>query len=250
MRLCKGQQYERKRKKTHMGGPQCQTSQLRNQRLKLRRDCVWSKGADPFLGSRISWRRWLNIWPFPRKIHLRTSVHPDCIITEAFVFWRKFNLVIYFHVFCLKIFCLCVYCYLFFYSFLQKILSSLLLNSYSLYLAFGLTLPTLFYLFIYLFIFCFLGPHKRHMEIPGLGVQLELQLPAYATATATWDPSCGFDLHHSSRQRRILNPLSEARDRTRNLIHFRGATRGTLDPPHFRAALAALILVSPPLLSF
>ena len=26
------------------------------------------------------------------------------------------------------------------------------------------------------------------------------------------------DLHHSSRQRRMLNPLSEARDRTRNLI--------------------------------
>ena len=45
-------------------------------------------------------------------------------------------------------------------------------------------------------------------------VKLELQLPAYTTATATWDPSCIFDLRCSSQQRQILNPLSEARDRT------------------------------------
>ena len=31
--------------------------------------------------------------------------------------------------------------------------------------------------------------YPQHMEIPRLGVELELQLPAYATATATWDPS-------------------------------------------------------------
>ena len=36
--------------------------------------------------------------------------------------------------------------------------------------------------------------------------------PAYARATATWDPSCVCDLHHSSWQRRILNPLSEAKN--------------------------------------
>jgi len=34
------------------------------------------------------------------------------------------------------------------------------------------------------------------MEIPRLGVQLELQLPAYTTATATQDPSHVWDLHH------------------------------------------------------
>ena len=33
-------------------------------------------------------------------------------------------------------------------------------------------------------------------------------------ATATLDPSHVCNLHHSSRQRWILNPLSEARDRT------------------------------------
>jgi len=56
------------------------------------------------------------------------------------------------------------------------------------------------------------------MEVPRLGVESELQLPAKATATATQDPSHIFDLHHSSRQRRILNPLSEARDQTHNLM--------------------------------
>ena len=33
-----------------------------------------------------------------------------------------------------------------------------------------------------------------------------------ATATAMWDPSRVCDLHHSSRQRWILNPLSKATD--------------------------------------
>ena len=39
-----------------------------------------------------------------------------------------------------------------------------------------------------LLLFCFLGPHPRHMEGPKLGVELELQLPAYTTATATPGP--------------------------------------------------------------
>ena len=52
------------------------------------------------------------------------------------------------------------------------------------------------------------------MEVPRLGVKLELLLPACATATATPDLSHICNLHHSSQQRRILNPLSEARDRT------------------------------------
>ena len=66
--------------------------------------------------------------------------------------------------------------------------------------------------------FCFLGPYPWHLEIPRLGVQSELQLSACTTATATSDPSHVFDLPRSSRQRRILNPLSEARDRTHNLM--------------------------------
>ena len=52
------------------------------------------------------------------------------------------------------------------------------------------------------------------MEVPRLGVKSELHLPAYATATATRDPSCICDLHHSSQQHRIHNPLNRARDWT------------------------------------
>ena len=78
-----------------------------------------------------------------------------------------------------------------------------------------------FYLFIYLF--CLFGGaelHPWHIEVPRLRVQVELQLPADATATdtAVWDPSPVCDLHHSSRQPQILNPLSEAKDGTRSCM--------------------------------
>ena len=64
------------------------------------------------------------------------------------------------------------------------------------------------------FFFCFLGLHLWHMEVPRLGVELELQLPAYSTATAKPDPSHVFNLHHSSWQHWILDLLIEARDGT------------------------------------
>ena len=38
--------------------------------------------------------------------------------------------------------------------------------------------------FFFFFFLVFLGPHLQHMEVPRLGVEVELQLPAYATATA------------------------------------------------------------------
>ena len=48
-----------------------------------------------------------------------------------------------------------------------------------------------------------------------LGVQLELQLPAYATATATRDLSHICNLRYRSVwQPPVLNPLIEARDQT------------------------------------
>ena len=73
--------------------------------------------------------------------------------------------------------------------------------------------------------FSFLGPHPRHREVPRLGVQLELQLPAYTTATATRDPSLIYDLHQRSCQRQILNPPSEIRDQIHilmdtNQVHY------------------------------
>ena len=73
-----------------------------------------------------------------------------------------------------------------------------------------------------LFLFFFLGLHLRHMDVPRLGVESELQLPAYTTATATLDPSHIFDLCRSLRQHWILNLLSKVRDQTETaefLIH-------------------------------
>ena len=64
------------------------------------------------------------------------------------------------------------------------------------------------------------------MEVPRLGVESELQLLAYATATATQNPSYVCNLHCGSQQHRIRNLLSEAGDRTcvlmdPNQIRFR-----------------------------
>ena len=50
------------------------------------------------------------------------------------------------------------------------------------------------------------------MEVPSLGVKSELQLLVYTTTMQNLNRIC--DLHHSSQQCRILNPLIEARDQT------------------------------------
>ena len=83
------------------------------------------------------------------------------------------------------------------------------------------------------------GAHQQHMEVPRLGVKLELQLPAYTTVTATRDPSRIYNLNHTSQQHWILNPLSEARDRTLVLtdtswIYFHCTTTGTPQRVVFR----------------
>ena len=63
------------------------------------------------------------------------------------------------------------------------------------------------------FVFFFLiRSHPQHMEVPRLGVESELHLPVYTTATATQNRSPTRDLRHS-----LQHPLSEARDRTRVL---------------------------------
>ena len=61
--------------------------------------------------------------------------------------------------------------------------------------------------------FAFLRLNLQHMEVPRLGVEWELQLLAYitATATATWDLSLIYNLPHSSWQCQIPGPLGEAR---------------------------------------
>ena len=82
-----------------------------------------------------------------------------------------------------------------------------------------------------LFVCCFLRPHPRHIELPRLGVEWELQLSAYTTATATRDPTHVCDLHHSSGQCQIPDPTGKARDQTHILmdtswIRFRCSVTG------------------------
>ena len=77
------------------------------------------------------------------------------------------------------------------------------------------------------------------MDVSRLGIKSELQLPAYATATATRDLSRICDLHYSSQQRQIPDLLSEAKARTCILmdisqIRFCCATTGTANSLYFR----------------
>ena len=87
-------------------------------------------------------------------------------------------------------------------------------------------------LFSCLFVY-FVGAYPYHMEVPRLGVESELQLLAYATATSTWDPSRVSNLHHSSLRHQIPNPQIKVSDQTHILmdtsqIRFCCATMGTL----------------------
>ena len=90
------------------------------------------------------------------------------------------------------------------------------------------------YFFFFFFFLSFLGPHLQHMEIPRLGIEIELQLTAYATATAMPDLSLVCELHHSSRQHWILNPLSRDMDWTHILMEPVGfiTTEPQWEPPN------------------
>ena len=61
-------------------------------------------------------------------------------------------------------------------------------------------------------------PDLQHIEVLGLGVKLELQLLADATAMATPVPSCICKLHCSFQQHQVLNPPREARDQIQILM--------------------------------
>ena len=82
---------------------------------------------------------------------------------------------------------------------------------------------------LFCFVLLFRATYPWHMEVPRLGAEWELQLLAYTTARPA--PSCAWDLHLSSQQCWILNPLTEAKDWTHKLmvpsrIHFCCATTG------------------------
>ena len=59
--------------------------------------------------------------------------------------------------------------------------------------------------FILFYFIYFLGAHPWHMEVSSLGVESRLQVLAYTTATATWDPSRICVLHHSQGNARTLS---------------------------------------------
>ena len=70
------------------------------------------------------------------------------------------------------------------------------------------------------------------MEVPRLGIELELQLPVYTIAIATPVLSRVCNIYHSSWQCWIPDPLNEAGDQTHILmdtsqIHLRCTTVGT-----------------------
>ena len=75
---------------------------------------------------------------------------------------------------------------------------------------------TTFCLFVLVF---FIGPHLQHMEVPRLGVDSELQLPADTTATATWGPSRVCDLHRSETNL-VLNTLSHDRNSLEDIFKW------------------------------
>ena len=83
----------------------------------------------------------------------------------------------------------------------------------------------------FFFSFFFLVPHTRHMEVPRLGVKLELQLPAYTTAIvtqdlaiATQDPACtteqgqGLNPHPHGYLFGFVTPLSHNRNSQNKLL--------------------------------
>ena len=78
------------------------------------------------------------------------------------------------------------------------------------------------------------------MEVPRLGVEAELQLPAYTTAIAMPDLSFICDLHHSLGQHQICNPLSEARDQICLLMD----TSQVLNPPSHNGELPILLFLN------
>ena len=81
--------------------------------------------------------------------------------------------------------------------------------------------PSNYFYFIYFF--GFLGLHLQHMDVSRLGVEWELQLLAYTTATATWDPE-------PAKQSQGLNPSPMDTNWVLNpLSHYRNSQKITVN---------------------
>ena len=85
------------------------------------------------------------------------------------------------------------------------------------------------------------------MEIPGWGVESELQLQVSSTATATKDLSCICNLHHSLRPRGSLTHWARPgiepprRDNARSLTHW--ARTGTPSSEVFEISINSFVKV-------
>ena len=85
------------------------------------------------------------------------------------------------------------------------------------------------FFFFFFFLFRATLVAYGNSQAPG---QIRAAAACLHHSPVTWDPSSICGLQHSSRQCRILNPLSEAKDWTQILldtsrVHFRWATAGT-----------------------
>lgn len=60
---------------------------------------------------------------------------------------------------------------------------------------------TILYVSFFFFFFLVGAAHLWHMEVPKLGIESQLRLPAYVTATEKQGPSHICDLYHNSQQR-------------------------------------------------
>ena len=86
--------------------------------------------------------------------------------------------------------------------------------------------------FVLLFVFCLFRATSAAYGVSQARGLIGAVATGYTRATVMWDLSHICDLHHSSQQCQILNPLSKARDPTHILmdtskIHFCCTTMGT-----------------------
>ena len=150
----------------------------------------------------------LSILPSPSPTHLATtSLFSMSMRFFSFLLIGSSVLYIRFHIY--------EWYHMVFFFFLLTSLSMRVSSSIHV-AAHGIVL----FFFLFFFFLLFLGLNLRHMEVPRLETESELQPLVYATAIATQDPSCVCGLHHSSLQHWIPNPLNEARDWTCILVGF------------------------------
>ena len=116
-------------------------------------------------------------------------------------------------------------------------------DSYSLYTMLVKTQITIIKSFFPLSLFIYFGLSRATPTAYG-GSQARGRNGAVAaslcTVTATWDPSCVCNLHHSSQQYHILNPLREARKWTCILMDASQVCLcwATTETPFFALSLA------------